>query len=137
MFKTKTSIRVRYSETDKMGYVYYGNYAAYFEVARVDTLRELGISYKEMEDSGTMLPVLEYSIKYYKPAFYDELLTIETEIRTMPGVRITFHYKTINASGVVLNEAHTTLVFINMATNKPMKMPTIVADKFSPYFQLP
>lgn len=135
MLKTNTSIRVRYSETDKMGYVYYGNYAAYFEVARVETLRQLGVSYKEMEDSGVMLPVLEYSIKYYKPAFYDELLTIETEIRELPGVRITFFYKTINQAGVVLNEAHTTLVFINMATNKPMKMPTIVADKFIPHFR--
>jgi acyl-CoA thioester hydrolase len=79
MYSVKNQIRVRYAETDRMGYVYYGNYAQYFEVARVEMLRGLGISYKTLEDSGIMLPVLDFTIKYIKPAFYDDLLTIKTK----------------------------------------------------------
>ena len=74
MFTNETKVRVRYAETDQMGYVYYGNYATYFEVARVDCMKSLGISYKELEDAGVMMPVLHYATKYYKPAFYDDEL---------------------------------------------------------------
>ena len=88
MFNTETKIRVRYAETDRMGYVYYGNYATYFEVARVESLRTMGMTYKEMEDQGIILPVLEYYIKFIKPAFYDDLLTIKTTIPTLPTARI-------------------------------------------------
>ena len=77
MFKAKTQIRVRYAETDQMGYVYYGNYAMYFEVARVEALRSVGFSYREMEDSGILMPVLESHITYLKPGKYDDLLTIQ------------------------------------------------------------
>ena len=80
MYKTKTNLRVRYAETDRMSYVYYGNYAIYFEVARVEAMKGIGMSYKELEDSGIIMPVLEYNIKYFKPAFYDDELTIETRI---------------------------------------------------------
>src|SRR5690606_40487146 len=87
-FSNQTKVRVRYSETDQMGYCYYGNYAAFFEVARVEALRELGMSYKQMEEDGIAMPVLEYQIKYYKPAFYDDELIIETTITEMPKARI-------------------------------------------------
>ncbi len=80
MFVTETQMRVRYAETDRMGYAYYGNYATYFEVARVEALRELGMSYRELEDSGILLPVRDLHIKYHKPAYYDDLLTIKTSI---------------------------------------------------------
>ena len=92
MYITETTIRVRYSETDKMGYVYYGNYAQYFEVGRVEALRDLKTSYKEMEDTGVMLPVYEFNIKYLKPAFYDDLLVIKTTIREIPTAKIKFDY---------------------------------------------
>ena len=93
MLNADINIRVRYAETDKMGYVYYGNYATYYEVGRVEALRKLGMSYKEMEDEGIMLPVLSFNIKYFKPAFYDDLLTIKTSITEMPNTRIKFEYE--------------------------------------------
>ena len=90
MFISTTQIRVRYAETDKMGYVYYGNYAQYFEVGRVEGLRDLGLSYKKMEDEGILLPVVEFQIKYLKPAYYDDLLTIKTTITLVKGALIFF-----------------------------------------------
>lgn len=123
MYKSETTVRVRYAETDMMGYVYYGNYATYFEVARVEAIRSLGFSYQQMEKDGYALPVSAFSIRYYKPAFYDDCLTIETSIAEVPGVKIKFLYKTFNESGVLLNEAETTLVFISKSTMKPCAAP--------------
>ncbi|MFI5220657.1 MAG: acyl-CoA thioesterase, partial [Bacteroidia bacterium] len=114
MFTSEIQTRVRYAETDRMGYVYYGNYATYFEVARVEALRTMGMTYKEMEDEGIILPVLEYSIKFLKPAFYDDLLTIKTVIKEMPAARIRFDYETYNQDGILLNIAETTLVFVDV-----------------------
>lgn len=123
MFTHQTNIRVRYAETDKMGYVYYGNYATYFEVARVEALRSLGISYKEMEDSGIMLPVLSYSTKFFKPAFYDEELTIKLFIKEMPKARIHFYFETYNSDDIKINEAEVVLVFVDIEKNKPCSAP--------------
>lgn len=134
MFKSQTSLRVRYAETDRMGYVYYGNYAGYYEVGRVESLRSLGMSYREMEDSGIMLPVLNYSIKYYKPSFYDDLLTIETIIPEIPNTRIKFLYKMFNTQGMLLNEGETTLVFVNIKTGKPTQAPADFIEKLKPFF---
>ena len=134
MYTTSVPIRVRYSETDRMGYVYYGNYAAYFEVSRVEALRSLGITYKSMEDKGVMLPVLEFSIKYFKPAFYDDLLTINVLIPSLPAARIFFEYETLNESGVLLNKASTTLVFINKTTNRPCAAPESLLERMRKYF---
>lgn len=135
MFQFDFPIRVRYSETDKMGYVYYGNYASFFEVARVEALRSLGVSYKELEDSGVMLPVLAYSVKFFKPAFYDEMLTIQVTIKEMPTTRIVFEYATFNQNGLQLNQAETTLVFVDIKTGKPCRIPTEVKKAFSPFFK--
>ena len=117
-----------------MGFVYYGNYSTYFEVARVEMLRNLGISYKELEDSGISLPVLEYRIKYLKPAFYDQRLTITTKISSMPTARIRFEYETRNENGDLLNIAETTLVFMNSKTLKPCSPPEFVLEKMSGFF---
>ena len=134
MFEAETSLRVRYAETDQMGYVYYGNYAGYYEVGRVEALRSLGMSYKEMEASGIMLPVLSYSIKYYKPSFYDDLLTIKTIIPEIPNTRIKFLYQTYNDKGILLNEGETTLVFVNIKTGKPCAAPDNFISKLKPFF---
>ncbi|HNT80264.1 MAG TPA: thioesterase family protein [Bacteroidia bacterium] len=123
MFESEVKIRVRYSETDRMGYVYYGNYATYFELARVECIRNLGFTYKQMEDDGIMLPVLEFQIKYFKPAFYDDLLTIKTRIPQLPAARIYFEYEVFNESNELLNKASTTLVFVNTETKKPCSAP--------------
>ena len=117
-----------------MGYVYYGNYATYFEVARVEAIRQLGFSYRKMEDEGFAMPVLEFSIKYFKPAFYDDELTIETTITGLPQTRIHFEYKTFNTDGLLLNEAQTSLVFINKNTMKPCLAPNDFIEGISKYF---
>lgn len=135
MYNHTTQIRVRYSETDRMNYVYYGNYAQYFEVARVEALRNLGISYKELEEvEGVMLPVLDYQIKFFKPGFYDELLTINTSIVKMPEARICFEYDVFNEKNELINKASTTLVFVNKATGKPMPAPANFLKLLQHYF---
>lgn len=134
MFKSETNIRVRYAETDQMNYVYYGRYAEYFEVARVEALRELGLSYKKMEEEGIMLPVLSYNVKYIKPAFYDDLLTIRTTIPDIPSGRIMFYYEVLNETGDLVCKAETTLVFINKLTGKPGRPPQSLIEKLSPFF---
>lgn len=134
MFTSTISIRVRYGETDRMGYVYYGNYAEYLEVARVEALRELGITYKEMEDDGVVLPVLDFHIKYIKPAFYDDMITIITKIPQLPSARLYFEYEMYNQSGTLLNKAETTLVFINRETGKPCAAPAEILSKMAPFY---
>lgn len=119
MIEHSIHVRVRYAETDQMGYVYYGNYATYFEVARVETFRSLGFSYKEMEEEGIMMPVLEYKTKFIRPARYDDLLTIKIFVKQKPGVRIKFDYEIYNEEDTLLNVSETTLVFINKETGKP------------------
>ena len=119
----ETKLRVRYAETDRMGYCYYGNFAAYFEVARVEALRQLGVTYKQLEDEGVILPVLDYQIRYFKPAFYDEELRIETLIEQVKGARIYFSYKTFNGQNEQINQATTTLVFVDTETKRPMNPP--------------
>lgn len=134
MYTSEVQLRVRYAETDQMGYVYYGNYAAYFEVARVEALRSLGFSYKKLEEDGVMLPVLDFSVKYNKPAFYDDLLIIKTTIIEIPTARIRFRYETYNDKDVLLNTAETTLVFIDRATNRPCPAPQVFRDAIGKYF---
>ena len=135
MYTCENTIRVRYAETDRMGYVYYGNYAAYFETGRVEALRALGLSYKEMEDKGIMLPVLTYNIKYYKPAFFDEQLTIKTTVKELPsGTRIYFHYQTWNEKGICINEGDTSHVFVKIDGGRPTTIPQEVIDKLAPFF---
>lgn len=135
MFTHQHSLRVRYAETDRMGYVYYGVYAQYFEVARVEALRGLGLSYKRMEDDGIMLPVHDLNVKYHQPAFYDDALTIHTRIGALPAVRIHFDYEVRNERAELLTEASTTLVFIDKGTGRPCRAPQHLLDLFAPYFR--
>ncbi len=135
MFQSTTQIRVRYAETDQMGYVYYGNYAQYYEVARVEALRQIGLSYKMFEESGIMMPVLSLNCKFYKPGRYDDLLTIVTTIKEKPGVRIHFDYAVYNEEQIELGMGQTTLVFIDMKTNRPVVCPDLLAQKLDPFFE--
>tara|TARA_R110002049_G_scaffold197096_2_gene366766 strand:- start:3012 stop:3419 length:408 start_codon:yes stop_codon:yes gene_type:complete len=134
MYRHKEIVRVRYSETDKMGFVYYGNYAQYFEVARVEALRVLNISYRDLEESGIMLPVRSYNIDYYKPALYDDLLTIDTLITDLPTAKLRFEYETFNEKGDLLNKATVVLVFMDAKTGRPIKPPTQFLEKLKPFF---
>ena len=128
MIHTTHSIRVRYGETDPMKYVYYGNYAEYFEVARVELFRTLGMSYDEIEKRGIFLPVSEYKIKYLKPGLYDQLLEIHTYIKKIPGVKIEFDYEIYNEDKVKITEASTTLFFLDAETNKIVRCPDFLLD---------
>ncbi len=123
MIINETLVRVRYAETDKMGYVYYGNYPEYLEVGRVEAMRDLGISYKELEDSGVMMPVVSMELKYIRPAFYDDKLKIKTYIKEMPDARMTFEYEIFNSQDILINKAITTLAFVNIATMRPCRAP--------------
>ena len=129
MYKKSITTRVRYGETDQMGYVYHGNYAQYLEMGRLEWLRELGISYKEMEENGIMLPVYSLNLRFIKPAYYDDILTITTTIKDTPSVRIEFEYQIYNQNGELINTAETTLVFIDMKSGRPVKCPNYILDK--------
>ncbi|KQT18637.1 thioesterase [Chryseobacterium sp. Leaf404] len=128
MIHTTHSLRVRYGETDPMKYVYYGNYAEYLEVARVELFRSIGISYNDIEKKGIWLPVSEYNIKYLKPAFYDEELTIHTYIEKLPGVKIEFRYEIFNQENVKITDARTTLFFLDAESGKIIKCPDFLMN---------
>ena len=122
MFEHQIKFRVLYSDTDKMGYMYYGQYAKYLEMGRVEALRSLGLSYKSMEDTGVMLPVLDLKLKYLKPLFYDDEVTLTTKVCDMPEARIYFEYELKNPKGELTTLAETTLVFIDI-NGKPCMIP--------------
>ncbi len=123
MTTKKISFRVQYYETDQMQYSHHSNYAKYFETARIEYLRSLGISYKSMENDGIMLPVVNLNIDFKKPAKYDDLLIIETCLKEKPGVKITFVYTVYNEAKELLTKGESTLVFVDMKKNKPMRCP--------------
>lgn len=127
-------IRVRYAETDQMGYVYYGNYAQYYEVARVELLRTLGMSYANMEASGIMMPVLELKTKYIKPARYDEELSIKVIVEQLPTTRMLFKYEVYNPANELINIGETTLVFVNMTTKRPCHPNLEFMNNIAPFF---
>jgi acyl-CoA thioester hydrolase len=134
MIKTETTLRVRYGETDQMGFVYYGVYAQYYEVGRVEAMRSLGFSYREMEESGVLMPVINLTVNYKKPAKYDDEVRIVTTVKEMPGVRITFHYECFNQKNELLNTGSVTLVFIDKQKNKPMQPPAWFMEGFMKKF---
>lgn len=134
MLQTKTQIRVRYADTDKMGVVYHSNYAVYFEVGRTEMFREIGLPYDEMEKNNVMLPLVDLHINYKRPAKYDDLLTVVTTIKEMPGVKVHFDYEVLNDKGDLLCDGYTTLVFIDMERNRPTRMPDSVRDVLAKYF---
>jgi acyl-CoA thioester hydrolase len=129
MKKHELKVRVRYAETDQMGVVYHGNYAQYFEMGRVEWLRNLGISYKWMEDNGVMLPVVSLNINYKKPARYDDLLTIKTILKSQSTVKIEFDYEILNEKEELLTIANSILVFVDMKTGRPTAPPDYVKEK--------
>jgi acyl-CoA thioester hydrolase len=134
MYVSQTQVRVRYGETDQMGYVYYGNYAMYYEVGRVEAMRQLGLSYKALEDMGVMLPVLENKSKYLSAAVYDDLLRIVTTIREKPGVRIRFEYEIFNEAEKLIHQGETLLVFVDKKSGKPCRPPKVFDQILEPYF---
>ena len=134
MYTSTTKIRVRYGETDQMGFLYYGNYALYYEVGRVEMLRDFGLSYKRLEQEGIIMPVLELRCKYIRPAKYDDLITVKTSLRQLPATRIVFYSELYNEQGELLNMGETTLLFINAQTMSKTPPPDYLVEKFLPFF---
>ena len=135
MFIHKTTYRVRYADTDQMGYVYYGNYARLYEIGRVEALRILGFSYKEMEDSGVMMPVYENKSRFIAPTLYDDLLTIKTTINSLPAARVVFHYEILNSSEKLVHTGETTLVFVKIENNRLTVAPKNLLEKLNFFFE--
>ena len=135
MYKTEFQIRVRYGETDQMNVVYHANYITYFEVARTESIRELGFTYREMEAMGVEMPVTEIIIRYLRPAHYDDLLTVKTQLRTLPEKHhIDFYQEIFNEYGKLITSGKVTLFFLDKETKKRSKMPDILRDKLALYF---
>ena len=124
-----TNVKVRYAETDQMGVVHHGNYAQYFEIARLEWLSSLGVSYKTMEETGVMLPVYELNTQFLKPAVFEDELEIEVKLKELPSVKITFEYLIYNQNKELLTKAFTTLVFMDAKTKRPIRCPKYILDK--------
>ncbi|WP_158799862.1 thioesterase family protein [Pedobacter sp. L105] len=134
MYTDTTKIRVRYSETDKMGYVYNGNYATYYEIGRTEMMRSLGMDYGKMEETGIMLPLLDLKCKFIKPAFYDQEITIKTTVKDLPGIRMLFDYELFNEAEELINIGSTTLVFFDMAKQRPCPPPDYFMERIAQFF---
>ncbi len=134
MHTTETILQVQYYETDKMGVVHHSNYIRYYETARTDYIKSLGISYRQLEESGTAMPIINVSCKYIQPATYDEVLTIKTTLKELPTSRITFYYEIYNQAGKLINEGYTMLAFINQETQRPCRTPDILMERLKPLF---
>ena len=134
MYTFETSIRVRYGETDQMGYVYYGNYPLYYEVGRTEMLRSVGLTYRAMEEEGILLPVRSLIIKYIEPAHYDDLLCLRVIIKELPTAKIHFYYELYNEEKTLLNTGETTLVFVDAKTRRPRRAPEALMTELKKFF---
>ncbi|WP_152287591.1 acyl-CoA thioesterase [Flavicella marina] len=134
MIENKTPLKIRYSETDQMGYAHHGNYAQYFEIGRLELLHDLGISYKKMEEEGIILPVYSINTRFIKPAKFDDSLTLKTILRELPTARITFEYEIYNADNEKITTGDTTLVFVDTQKNRPIKIPDTLLTKMISHF---
>ena len=134
MIVSKEKIRVRYDEVDKMGYLYHGNYAGYFHIGRTELLRKFGLSDKQLEPFNLILPVIEMNIKYLKPVLYDEIVTLKTYLNEVSKIRVRFYYELFNEKGDLVNEASSSLVFVDNKTRKPMRVPKNILNKIESYF---
>lgn len=128
--------RVRYGETDQMGYLYYGNYAQYYEIGRAEMIRSLGLSYRDLEAvHGVMMPVMSMNCRYVRPALYDEEITIRTSLRHMPGKTVTFHMELFNEKGKLVNGGSVKLCFVTVDGHRPIDVPQVLLDQLKPHFE--
>lgn len=136
MYTHEYQKRVRYGETDKMGYLYYGLYANYYEIGRVEMLRSLGLTYKSMEEEqGIMMPVMSLQMRYVRPAYYDDLLTIRTSLKKLPDKFIVFHVEIFNEAHKLVNGGSVKLCFVDRTTNRTIPTPDFLVERLRPYFE--
>lgn len=131
MISHETQVRVRYGETDQMGYVYYGKYAEYFEVGRVELIRSMGLSYKAIEEQGIWMPVADFSIKYHRPGRYDDLLTVKTILKELPRSSFLTHYEVTNEEGQLIVTGQVKLAFFHAEKMIPVRVPSFILDAVS------
>jgi acyl-CoA thioester hydrolase len=136
MFSFDYKYRVRYADVDQMGYMYYGHYARLYEIGRVESLRSLGIRYRDFEDLGFIMPVYENKSRFIQPAKYDELITIRVILKQIPKARIVFNYEILSEEGVVIHYGETTLVFVNTANNRIITCPKNIEEALKPFFEV-
>jgi acyl-CoA thioester hydrolase len=134
MYSSESKIRVRYGETDKMGYLYYGHYPEYFEVSRTDMIRSLGLSYKEIEDKGIIMPVKSLHVDFKLPAQYDELLTVKSCLKKMPEIKLEIDYEVYNQKQQLICTGNTILVFVNAQSRRPQRAPAFFIEAVKPFF---
>ena len=134
MYSTETLIRVRYGETDRMGYMYYGHYPEYFEASRTEMIRSLGLSYKEIEDQGIIMPVKSLSVDYKVPAFYDEVLTVKSILKILPEVKLDIDYEIYNDKKQLVCTGNTVLAFVDIKTRRPRRAPEYFINAVKEYF---
>jgi acyl-CoA thioester hydrolase len=134
MLCSETKIRVRYGETDRMGYLYYGHYPEYFEVSRTDLIRSMGISYREIEDQGIIMPVKSLTVDYKLPAMYDELLTVESCLKELPEVKLNIDYNIFNQENNLICTGNTVLVFVDAGTRRTRRAPAFFLDAVRKFF---
>ena len=135
MYQHSTTVRVRYAETDQMDIVYYGNYAQYFEVGRAECIRELGFTYKKMEEMGVRMPVVAMEARFLRPAHYDDLITIKTILKELPQkYQIEFHHEVYNERKKLLTTGKVALFFIDTKTGKWISLPDDLREKLTPFF---
>ena len=133
MFTSQTQIRVRYAETDQMGVVYHSNYLQYFEVARAESIRGMGLTYADLEKQGVMMPVVEINCKYIRPALYDNLLTVTAHIHEIPSShKVIFHQEVYNEQNELLVTGVVTLYFLDKTSHKKMNIPHFLLEKLFP-----
>ena len=134
MITNITTSRIRYGETDRMGYAYYGNYLLYYEIGRTELIRQLGLTYKQLEDSGVLLPVHSVSLRYLAPALYDDLISIKTMVKEIPAASITFEHEIFSGDGKLINTGNVKLVFVDASTRRPIRAPESFLERIQPYF---
>ncbi|MDG1806057.1 thioesterase family protein [Flavicella sp.] len=134
MIENNTSFKIRYAETDQMGYAHHGNYAQYFEIGRLELLHELGISYKKMEEEGLILPVYSINTRFIQPAKFDDTVRLRTILKEIPTARITFEYEIYNAENKKISTGETVLVFVDTKKNRPIKIPQNLLSKIMDKF---
>jgi len=135
MYSFDYDYRIRYADIDQMGYMYYGNYAKLYEIGRVEALRSLGLRYRDLEETGIIMPVYENKSRFISPAKYDDLVTIRVIIKALPKVRIVFHYEIYDEQQTLLHTGETTLVFVKTLSNKITTCPEEITDRLLPFFR--
>jgi acyl-CoA thioester hydrolase len=136
MLKHYTEVRVRYADTDQMNFAYNGKYFEYFEVGRTEMMREVGLPYQVIEKSGFFMPVIETKIHFFSPAFYDEVLVIETRVEKLPSVKVHIdHIVKAKDRGIVICEGYVELAFLDAITNRPTRAPRLFLDAVKKYYE--